>query len=45
MILSTVCQVITRAQAEFESKSSRRKQTEESQNKETATAAEATPAA
>ncbi|KAB2653977.1 MAG: 30S ribosomal protein S2 [Verrucomicrobia bacterium] len=45
MILSTVCQVITRAQAEFESKSSRRKQTEESQNMETATAAEATPAA
>jgi small subunit ribosomal protein S2 len=45
MILATIGQVITRAQAEYESKSSRRKQTEESQTAAAAPAAEAAPAA
>ena len=46
MILATICQVITRAQAEFESKASRRKQAEEGQAAEAApAAAEAAPAA
>jgi small subunit ribosomal protein S2 len=41
MILATICQVITRAQAEYESRSSRRKPAEEGQTP----AAEAAPAA
>ena len=47
MILATVAQVITRAQAEFESKSSRRKAAEETQPAEVAApaAAPAAPAA
>ena len=45
MILATVAQVITRAQAEYESKSSRRKSAEEAQPAEAAVAPAATEAA